>query len=47
MRRAEFGVTLDELETYAPSGYEATVEDLPSPSDSQVMPSDVIRRYRP
>ena len=45
MRRAGFGATRDELETYVANGYDATVEDLLHPSDRGNLPDDVIRRY--
>ena len=35
MRRAGFGATRDELDAYAAKGYEATVEDLLNPRDSE------------
>ena len=45
MRRAGFGATRAELESYAAQGYEETVEGLLVASDSQAMPDDLIRRY--
>lgn len=45
LRRAGFGATRQELEGYLAKGYEATVEELLSPSDAHSMPDDVIRRY--
>ena len=45
MRRAGFGATREELERNLARGYEATVEDLLNPVDSQSMPDDLIRRY--
>ena len=45
LRRAGFGATRDELESYLEKGYEATVEELLNPVDTQVMPYDLIRRY--
>ena len=45
MRRAGFGATLDEIETYAAKGYEATVDELLNPTNVQTMPEDLIRRY--
>ena len=45
MRRAGFGATRDELETYAAQGYTATVDELLNPGDPEVMPDDIIRRY--
>ena len=47
MRRAGFGATRTELERAVANGYEATVEELLHPSDSQTMPEDIIRRYHP
>ena len=47
MRRAGFGGTRDELETYVAKGYEAAVEELLHPGDPQNMPDDIIRRYHP
>ena len=45
MRRAGFGATRDELESYLDMGYEATVEALLDPRDPKRMPDDIIRRY--
>ncbi len=45
MRRAGFGATRDELESYVNKGYEATVEELLNPTDPQSMPQDIINRY--
>jgi uncharacterized protein (DUF1800 family) len=45
LRRAGFGATRQELEGYLAKGYEATVEELLHPGDTQSMPDDVIRRY--
>jgi uncharacterized protein (DUF1800 family) len=45
LRRAGFGATRQELEGYLAKGYEATVEELLYPGDTQSMPDDVIRRY--
>ena len=45
LRRAGFGATRDELEAYAAKGYEAAVEDLLNPGDSQTLPQDIIRRF--
>ena len=45
MRRAGFGATRTELEAFAEKGYQATVEELLDPTDPQVMPDDLIRRY--
>ena len=45
MRRAGFGATRDEIDTYTAKGYEATVEELLNPTNVQTMPEDLIRRY--
>ena len=45
LRRTGFGATRDELERYLALGYEATIEELLNPTDSQAMPDDLIRRY--
>jgi uncharacterized protein (DUF1800 family) len=45
LRRAGFGATRDELEQYLDQGYEATVEEMLHPGDSQRMPDDLLRRY--
>src|SRR2546426_12056075 len=45
LRRAGFGATRDELETYVAQGYDAMVEELLHPGDPQAMPEDIIRRY--
>ncbi len=45
MRRAGFSATRDELEGHVAKGYEAVVEELLYPGDSQHMPDDIIRRY--
>ena len=45
MRRAGFGVTRDELETYAAKGYEAVVEDLLQPERFPEVEEDVRLRY--
>ena len=45
MRRAGFGATRDELEEYVGRGYENMVEDLLNPTDPQIIPDDLIRRY--
>ena len=49
MRRAGFGATREELETYVANGYEATVEDLLHPENSPpgLEDEDIIRRYHP
>ena len=45
LRRAGFGATPDELDSYAAKGYEATVEELLDPGIPHAMPDDLIRRY--
>ncbi|MCI0439905.1 MAG: DUF1800 domain-containing protein [Chloroflexi bacterium] len=45
LRRAGFGATPDELEHYAAKGYEAAVEELLAPAESEYMPDDLIQRY--
>ena len=45
LRRAGFGATRAELDEYLKKGYEATVEELLDPADTQSMPEDLIRRY--
>ena len=45
LRRAGFGATREELETYVAQGYEAVVEALLHPGAPQAMPEDIIRRY--
>ena len=46
MRRAGFGATRDELETYAAQGYDATVEWLLHPPEERTyLPDDILRRY--
>ena len=45
LRRAGFGATRAELDEYLEKGYEATVEELLDPADTQSMPEDLIRRY--
>lgn len=45
LRRAGFGATRTELETYLEKGYEGAVEDLLNPTDSKSMPEDLLRRY--
>ena len=45
MRRAGFGATRDELDTFAAQGYDATVEQLLHPGDSPIMEEDLVRRY--
>lgn len=45
MRRAGFGATTPELKEYISRGYAATLDDLLNPSESQVMPKDVVSRY--
>ena len=45
LRRAGFGATPDELDTWLATGYEAAVELLLHPGDPDPMPEDLIRRY--
>lgn len=47
LRRAGFGATRDELESYAAKGYETTVEELLNPENapSPYADEDIIRRY--
>ena len=49
MRRAGFGATREELESYVAQGYEATVEDLlhPESAPGGIEDEDLIRRYSP
>ena len=47
LRRAGFGATPDEIDTYLELGYEATVEDLLHPEDAPGLDDeDLIRRYQ-
>ena len=45
MRRAGFGATRTELETCVAKGYEATVEELLTYSEPQIMSDYLVRRY--
>ena len=45
-RRAGFGATRDELESYVAQGYEATVEQLLHPELAPALDEDVLRRYQ-
>ncbi len=47
MRRAGFGATREELETYVARGYEATVEELlhPESAPPALEDEDLVRRY--
>jgi len=47
MRRAGFGATRDQLDSYAAQGYEATAEELLNPVDERRMGDDLIRRFHP
>ena len=49
LRRAGFGATREELESYVAKGYEATVEELLKPQDSpeRFADEDLVRRYHP
>ena len=46
MRRAGFGAPLEELETRAAKGYEATVEELLHPEEQPDLERDIMIRYR-
>ena len=46
LRRAGFGATRTELESYSAAGYEATVEELLHPTNQRALSEDVIRRYQ-
>ena len=45
MRRAGFGLTRDELETYADKGYDEIVDDLLHPERSPAIEEDLMERY--
>ena len=45
MRRAGFGATREELDAYSAKGYEATVEDLLNPPDTEWLGDDMVRRF--
>ena len=45
MRRAGFGATRQELDAYAARGYEAVVEDLLNPKDTEWLGDDMVRRF--
>ena len=45
MRRAGFGATREELDKYAANGYEATVESLLDPPDTEWLGDDMVRRF--
>ena len=45
MRRAGFGATREEIRSYAAKGYEATVEELLNPSDTEWLGDDMVRRF--
>ena len=45
MRRAGFGATPSELDGYCSRGYDATLEWLLHPEDSQELDEDIIERY--
>ena len=44
LRRAGFGATWDEVESYVAKGYEATVEELLHPGDDH-LEEDIVQRY--
>ena len=45
MRRAGFGAAREELDAYAARGYEATVEELLNPADTEWLGDDMVRRF--
>ena len=45
MRRAGFGATRRELDAHAARGYEATVEELLNPKDTEWLGDDMVRRF--
>jgi uncharacterized protein (DUF1800 family) len=45
LRRAGFGATIQELDSYLEKGYEASVDTLLNPVSDDVLPDDLIRRY--
>ena len=45
MRRAGFGARRDELDDYAATGYDATVDELLDFGEADSMAEDSIRRY--
>ena len=45
VRRAGFGANRSQLEAYVQRGYDATVDELLSPSDPREMTDHLIRRY--
>ena len=45
LRRAGFGATREELETYAARGYEEIVEDLVNPERCPAFDDDIMSRY--
>ena len=45
MRRAGFGATRDEIETYVANGYEATVDQLLDPGEPDWMGDFMVRRF--
>ena len=47
MRRAGFGATRDDLESYCAIGYEAAVEDLLEPDTKPAIEKDLMYRYMP
>ena len=49
MRRAGFGATREELESYVAKGYEATVEELLHPENAPqaLEDEDLVGRYHP
>jgi hypothetical protein len=47
MRRAGFGASREELEMRAAKGYNATVEELLHPEESEPADQNVLLRYQP
>ena len=47
MRRAGFGATRDQLESYVAKGYEATVEELLNPEAQEPVDRLELLRYHP
>ena len=45
MRRAGFGATREELDALAEKGYEAAVEELLDPPDTEWLGDDIVRRF--
>ena len=45
LRRAGFGATPDELDCAMEQGYDAVLEEMLNPSQPDMLPNDLIRRY--